>query len=180
MQVKNNGEEESKVKKSEDSSCSLLSHFWSTSWSQFFTCYIPFQSSGSQESNALNRVQFGAEMRKIWPSEDNCIKPWEHHFARRFSSWYEIWPFRTMKKAPCEISQGGFRHLAKCLWNALFLHARTTDFPNICSLIFSRVNSFCNLVFSRHKALSCNFAIYRGAQRLQKIWDDWGDRSSVH
>ena len=136
--------------------------------------YIPFQSSGSQEFNASNRVRFGAEMRKIWSSEDNCIKPWEHHFARRFSSWCEIWPFRTMKKAHCEISQGGFRHLAKCLWNALFLHARTTDFPNICSLIFSRVNSFCNLVFSRHKALSCNFAIYRGAQHLQNILDIGG------
>ena len=34
-----------------------------------------------------------------------------------------------------------------------------------------------NLVFSQHKALSCNFAIYRGAQHLQKIL---GDRSSVH
>ena len=67
----------------------------------------------------------------------------------------------------------------KCLWNPLFLHARTTDFPDIFSLIFSRVNSFCNLVFNRHKALSCNFSIYRGAQRLQKM--GWlADRSSVH
>ena len=53
-------------------SCSLSLHFWSTYRSPFSTCYIPFQSSGSQESNALNRVRFGAEMRKIWPSEDNC------------------------------------------------------------------------------------------------------------
>ncbi|RVW31115.1 hypothetical protein CK203_115426 [Vitis vinifera] len=30
--------------------------------------------SGSQESNASNRVRFGAEMRKIWPSEDNCSR----------------------------------------------------------------------------------------------------------
>ncbi|KAL6321974.1 hypothetical protein AAG906_035890 [Vitis piasezkii] len=59
-------------RKTEDSSCSLLSHFWSTSRSPFFTCYIPFQSSGSQESNASNRVRFGAEMRKIWPLEANC------------------------------------------------------------------------------------------------------------
>ena len=65
----------SKVKRSkEDSSCSLLSHFWSTFRSPFFTFYIPFQSSGSQESNASNRVRFGAEMRKIWPSEDNCSR----------------------------------------------------------------------------------------------------------
>ncbi|KAL6313642.1 hypothetical protein AAG906_008147 [Vitis piasezkii] len=59
-------------RKTEDSSCSLLSHFWSTFRSPFFTLYIPFQSSGSQESNASNRVRFGAEMRKIWPSEENC------------------------------------------------------------------------------------------------------------
>ncbi|RVW26522.1 hypothetical protein CK203_107400 [Vitis vinifera] len=64
----------SKVKKTEDSSCSLPSHFWSTSRSPFSMCYIPFQRPGSQESNASNRVQFGAEMRKIWPSEDNCSK----------------------------------------------------------------------------------------------------------
>ena len=178
MQGKNNGE-----KKTEDSSCSLLWHFWSTSWSPFSTCYIPFQSSGSQESNALNRVRFGAEMRKIWPSEDNCIKPCEN-FARWIS--------------PCEISQGDFPHGAKFRHFAtlrnfarrnspcknakfpLFLHARTTDFLDIFSLIFSRVNSFCNLVFSRHKALSCNFAIYKGAQRLQKDIYNLGDRSSVH
>ena len=61
-------------RKTEDSSCSLLWHFWSTSRIPFSTCYIPFQSSGSQESNASNRVRFGAEMRKIWPSEDNCSR----------------------------------------------------------------------------------------------------------
>ncbi|RVW19078.1 hypothetical protein CK203_087665 [Vitis vinifera] len=55
----------SKVKRSkEDSSCSLLSHFWSTFQSPFSICYIPFQSSGSQESNASNRVRFGTEVRK--------------------------------------------------------------------------------------------------------------------
>ena len=69
-----------KMKKIEDSSCSLLSHFWSTFRSPFFTCYIPFQISGSQESNALNRVRFGVEMRKIWPSEDNCSRlVWNSH-----------------------------------------------------------------------------------------------------
>ena len=66
--------EENRMKKTEDSSCSLLSHFWSTFWSPFSTCYIPFQSSGSQESKSSNRVRFGAEMRKIWPLKDNYIK----------------------------------------------------------------------------------------------------------
>ena len=62
-------------KQSEENSCSLLSHFWSTYRSPFFSCYIPFESLGSQESNASNRVWFGAEMRKIWPLEGNCIMP---------------------------------------------------------------------------------------------------------
>ncbi|RVW72359.1 hypothetical protein CK203_056244 [Vitis vinifera] len=73
-QVKEGSKEENKVKKIEDSSCSLPSHFWSTSRSPFSTYYIPFQRSGSQDSNASNCVRFGAEMRKIWPSEDNCSK----------------------------------------------------------------------------------------------------------
>ena len=66
--------EENRVRKTEDSNCSIPSHFWSTSRSPFSTCYIPFQISGSQESNTLNCVRFEAEMRKIWPSKDNCIK----------------------------------------------------------------------------------------------------------
>ncbi|RVW70798.1 hypothetical protein CK203_061959 [Vitis vinifera] len=84
MQGKNNGEEESKVKRSKEenrgqhlqSSLALLEHFRSP----FFTCYIPFQISGSQESNASNRVRFGAEMRKIWPSEDNCSRDQSSHY----------------------------------------------------------------------------------------------------
>ena len=74
MQGKNNGERKNIVKKTEDNSCSLLSHFWSTFQSPFSTCYIPFQSSGSQESNTSNHVRFGDEMRKIWPSQYNCIQ----------------------------------------------------------------------------------------------------------
>ena len=142
-------------------------------------------------------------MRKIWPSEGNCIMPndqfrkvnftlrkfrkeiffmvrnfaisqCEFHIAKisqgELTHDAKIWHFASWVIHLAKISQGAF-YLAKF---PLFLHARTTDFPDIFSLIFSRVNSFCNLVFSRHKALSCNFAIYRGAQRLQKILDDWG------
>nr|CAN71275.1 hypothetical protein VITISV_037492 [Vitis vinifera] len=39
----------------------------------------------SQESNGSNHVRFGAELRKIWPSEDNCIKlrdNFAHHCSR--------------------------------------------------------------------------------------------------
>ncbi|KAL6337993.1 hypothetical protein AAG906_007796 [Vitis piasezkii] len=65
-------------------SCSLSLHFWSTSRSPFSAFFIPFQSSESQESNGSNHVRFGAEMRKIWPSEDSCIKL-SDNFARWIS-----------------------------------------------------------------------------------------------
>ena len=74
MQGEKQGERKNRVKKIEDSSCSLFSHFWSTSRSPFSTFYIPFQRSGSQESNASTRVRFGAEMRKLQPLEDDCSK----------------------------------------------------------------------------------------------------------
>ena len=48
---------------------SHFSHFWSTSRSPFSTCYIPFQSSGSQESNTLNGVRFGIETKELQPLE---------------------------------------------------------------------------------------------------------------
>ena len=62
------------MKKIEDSSCSLLSHFWSTSRSPFSTCYIPFQISGSQESNTSNGVRFGVEMKELKPLEADHSK----------------------------------------------------------------------------------------------------------
>ena len=74
MQGKNNGERKNRVKKTEDSSCSLLANFWSTYRSPFCTFYIPFQSSGSQESNASNSAQFGVEMKKLQPLQVNHSK----------------------------------------------------------------------------------------------------------
>jgi len=118
-----------------------------------------------------------------WNEEDMAFGRQLHHAK---------WPISQGEFHIAKISQGDFLHGAKfchfAMWNShceiplnpLFLHARTTDFPNIFSLIFSHVNSFCNLVFSRHKALSCNFAIYRGAQHLQQRRGCFGDRSSVH
>ncbi|RVW93234.1 Copia protein [Vitis vinifera] len=74
MQGKNNGERKNRVKKIEDGSCSLLLHFWSNSRSPFSTCYIPFQSSGSQESNALNGVRFGVETKELQPLQADHSK----------------------------------------------------------------------------------------------------------
>ncbi|RVW68005.1 hypothetical protein CK203_065158 [Vitis vinifera] len=85
MQGEKQGERKNRVKKTEDSSCSLLLHIWSTSRSLFSTCYIPFQSSGSQESNASNYVRFGAEMRKLQPLEGDL----KVGFSRIANTWDE-------------------------------------------------------------------------------------------
>ena len=74
MQGKNYRERKNRVKKIEDSSYSLLLHFWSTFRSPFSTCYIPVQSSGSQESNASNGLLFGVEMKELQPLEANHSK----------------------------------------------------------------------------------------------------------
>ena len=87
-------------RKIEDSSYSLLSHFWSTFRSPFSTCYIPFQSSGSQESNASNCVRFGAEMRKIWPSESNCSRLVRKFRTRNSHNTFKI----RITHACCEFS----------------------------------------------------------------------------
>ena len=49
-------------------------HFWSTFRSLFSTFYIPFQRSGSQESNASNGAQFGVETKKLQPLQVNHSK----------------------------------------------------------------------------------------------------------
>ena len=118
-------------------SCSLSSHFWRTSRSPFFTFYIPFQSSESQESNGSNHVRFGAELRKIWPLEDNCIRLIEN-FAR--------WKSRCEFLSPlCE----NFAHLkSKCeigtpaCENWIFL-------PTLFLLIFLCLNFHFLLVFNQ-------------------------------
>ena len=48
--------------------------FWSTSSSSFYIYYIPFRSSGSQESNSWNGVQIGVETKKLWSLQENCTE----------------------------------------------------------------------------------------------------------
>ncbi|KAL6324704.1 hypothetical protein AAG906_015287 [Vitis piasezkii] len=43
----------------------------------------------NQESNASNRARFGAEMRKIWPSEANCSRLCEN-FAFHKDDWLKL------------------------------------------------------------------------------------------
>ena len=54
-------------------------HFWSTYRNPFSTFYIPFQSSGSQESNASSGVWFGVETKKLQPLQVNHSKVLRNH-----------------------------------------------------------------------------------------------------
>ena len=124
-------------KQSEENSYSLLSHFWSTSRSLFFACYIPFESLGSQESNASNRVWFGAKMRKIWPSEDNCIK-----LRDNFARW----------KARCEFlspKYGNFAHLKPKYEIGTPTCENWIFWPTLFLLIFLCLNFHFLLVFNQ-------------------------------
>ena len=42
--------------------------------SPFYAYYMSFRSLGIQKSNASNGTQIRAEMKKLWPLEDNCTK----------------------------------------------------------------------------------------------------------
>ena len=53
---------------------SIISHFWSTFWSPIYACYMLFRSSGSQQSNASNGVQFGVEMKELQPLQADHSK----------------------------------------------------------------------------------------------------------
>ena len=70
---------------------SHVSHFWSTFWSPIYACYMSFQSLGSQQSNASNSTQFGAEMKELQPLEAehcklkaNFAALWNQPFAAKW------------------------------------------------------------------------------------------------
>ena len=50
------------------------SHFWSTFWIPIDACYIPFQRSRSQKSNASNGTKFEVETKKLQPLQVNHSK----------------------------------------------------------------------------------------------------------
>ena len=73
---------------------SHVSHFWSTSWSPIYTCYMLFRSSGSQQSNASNGAWFGVEMKELQPLEadhsklkENFARLRNHPFAAKMLSF---------------------------------------------------------------------------------------------
>ena len=86
---------------------SHVSHFWGTSWSSIYACYMLFRSSGSQKFNSSNGVRFGVEMKELQPLEANHSKLKEEFCTAAKSAFcYEVisQPFLCV----CEISQTSF------------------------------------------------------------------------
>ena len=115
-------------------------------------------------------MAFGRQLHHVkWPiSQGDFLHGAKFcHFARRFSSWCEILPLRTMKKHIVKILQWGFMHIAKFIWIPCFetllmlFHYR---FSKIFCLIFSFVNTYFTLVINQWIGCfcnsSCNLACY--------------------
>ena len=158
-------------RKQRKASCSLLLHFWNTSRSPFSTLYIPFQSSGSQESNASNSAWFGVEMKELHPLEANHSKLKEE--------------FCTATKSPfcCEMISQPF---CTVLWNSpkSFLIVATRWKLNTASwnptsqrckislllrsdfaALFVRLRNLADLVFTCEMVLSASRYLW------PKLWD---------
>ena len=90
-----------------------LGHISSTFWSTFHAYYMLFRSSGIQKSNALNGAQIRAEMKKLWPLEDNRTKL-KDNFANCEITKFKLWNQPFLAKwtpSACEIFTG---HVASC------------------------------------------------------------------
>ena len=136
---------------------SHVSHFWSTSWSPIYACYMSFRSSGSQQSNASNGTQFGVEIKELQPLEANHFKLKEEFctvakspfccemISQPFCTvlWISPWSFLSCWKPNtaswkttsqhCEISR-----LLRSDFAALFVHLRNlADLVCTCEMLLS-------------------------------------------
>ena len=143
-------------------SCSELMPFHSFSPG----CYARYWSTGDTSSLSMSVNVF---VERFSPSTNGLV--WQlmvvQNFVRGFSSWCEIWPFRTMKKPPCEIwtfhlppLQNAFE--IPCFETLLMIfHCR---FSKIFCLTFIFVNTYFTLVINQWKGCfcnsSCNLAFY--------------------
>ena len=89
--------------------------------SPFYTYYISFRSSGSQESNTLNGVQIGAKTKKLWPFEDNRTK-----FSENFATAKSACENFTAVKSACEINLRKSRKLFHS-WKITWRHTCATS-----------------------------------------------------
>ena len=136
--------------------------FWSTFSSPFYTYYIPFRSSGSQKSNALNGVQIGVETKKLWPLQENCAEMNE-------------------KFAPCESRCENFRTVRNTPWHMSAISHTSSPFSHRAkqgvkishtTIQGAKFNSRCeipNLRCENFATVGHNFEALPGAQIMHMI-----------
>ena len=114
----------------------LSGHIWSTFSSPFYTYFIPFRSSRSQESNASNGVQIEVETKKLWSLQENCAELNE-------------------KFAPCESRCENFRTVRNTIlaheWHFAYLKPIFAPCETRCEFlspkgaIFAHLNPRCEI-----------------------------------
>ena len=113
-------------------------HISRNSQSLFYTYYMSFRSSGSQKSNALNSVQIGAKMKKLWPLEDSRAKLKDNFTSCEITkvNLRNQGPTCEMDNSTCEIFTS---HVSNCeihLCTPRYLQPTLLDFfsSDICCL----------------------------------------------
>ena len=118
---------------------SHVSHFWSTSWSSIYACYILFRSSGSQQSNASNGARFRVEMKELQPLET------DHSKLKANFTWLRNQPWAA-KCCPfcCEISQPACTHSCGVFLKLPDIYDRHFEIFCFRYLMSKSLNSPCN------------------------------------
>ncbi|RVW59595.1 hypothetical protein CK203_107445 [Vitis vinifera] len=142
----------------------LSGHIWSISSSPFYTYYIPFRSSGSQESNASNGVQIGVETKKLWSLQENWTEL-SGNFAHLNPRCEKFLTVRNHLLA----HECHFAHLkpifAPCETRCEFLSPKYGN--------FARCNSRCEILILRCENFATvghNFEALPGAQIMHMIF----------
>ena len=142
---------------------SHVSHFWSTSWSPIYACYMLFQSLGSQKSNASNSTQFRVEMKELQPlqadhyklKEEFCTALRNHPFvARWFRSLFVqccVSPpkFPITMEAEYHKLKDHFAALRNQSFAAKWFRSPFVRLRNLADLVFT-----CEMVLSASQYLS--------------------------
>ena len=135
-----------------------IRHILSPSGNPFYTYYISFRSSGSQESNALNNVWIKSETKNLWPFEDNRTKLSEN-FASCLAAVKPpvstCVPLRKFKfqfcsyESSCEIISNSWNHLQVAKSQIQLAKWTILTWEIFTSYIWTCEIHLCNLIYLR-------------------------------
>ena len=118
--------EENRVKKIENSRCSLLAHFWSTSRSPFCSCYKHFKSQ--EVNNPMLQTVCNLELkRRSYGQLKATTQSWKgishwHFLMRKFLHWHSLmqkfshWLFPMRKFSHCLSPMQKISHHLSLMW----------------------------------------------------------------